>query len=132
MKYEISFDDANAAIVLETSGTANLDDLLAMIKDVAEQLDQHDAFRLLVDHSELLQHDNLPSEQFRTFAEMNVNYRRHLENTYIATVCRTELIYGLSRMWTQIIEVYGIEPTNELFSNREEALAWLSSTKKRK
>ena len=131
MEYKISFDDANAAIVLETSGTANLEDMLAMINDVADQLDKFDAFRLLVDHSELLQHNDLPSDQFRTFAEMNTKYRRHLENTYIATICRTQLIYGLSRMWTQIIEVCGVEPTNELFHNREEALAWLSSTKRK-
>ena len=131
MEYKISFDDANGAIVLETSGTANLEDMLAMINDVADQLDKFDAFRLLVDHSELLQHNDLPSDQFRTFAEMNTKYRRHLENTYIATICRTQLIYGLSRMWTQIIEVCGVEPTNELFHNREEALAWLSSTKRK-
>ena len=131
MEYKISFDDANGAIVLETSGTANLEDMLAMINDVADQLDKYDAFRLLVDHSELLQHNDLPSDQFRTFAEMNTKYRRHLENTYIATVCRTQLIYGLSRMWTQIIEICGVEPTNELFHNREEALAWLSSTKRK-
>jgi hypothetical protein len=128
MQHTITYDPQSSMLVVTTTGVPNLESYCAMSDDIAKAHREHGFLRLLIDGTGV-------DPDFRAISEKEViayaDYQQHLRDMllriYIASVVAAPVHYGLTRMFTTVVELSDIPMQLRIFTSRQEAEKWLLS-----
>ena len=128
MGCEIKYIDGGEGIELLFSGKLNLDDFL---EAYAEIYNDQNLYRQKYQIGEFTGVDSieLSSEDIRILAHIDIDASKKNPNIIIATIGKSDLEFGLSRMW----EIFADECLFEIkvFRNKEDAKKWIESKLKK-
>ena len=123
MEFTLEYHDGIFEVT--TSGDANLQGYYDYVEAVLKHSEWKPGGLALTNHSKL-NAGPLTMYDIETIAKVMEQYREQIGTAKIAVVAGNPLVYGLSRAWQTYVEFHQVwNASEELFWNREEALAWL-------
>jgi hypothetical protein len=108
-----------------TSGDANLQGFSDFVKVIFEHEEWKPGGRILCDHTEL-NAGPLTVDDVQDIANISRKYKAQFGNAKVATLVSRDLEYGMARMWEVFVESEVWDASEELFRDRDNAVAWLS------
>jgi len=125
-KYE--YNSSAQTIQATTDGIASTDELVAMVRRIAEMCEESPSANIIVDHSQL-NAGTVTMDEVRTLSNVTVSLRDLIGKRKCAHIVDSDLQYGLVRAWEMMVEVGGYpELEMRVFRARKEALDWLGAT----
>ncbi len=127
MNCEYEYDSNSDTIEVTTTGAADVDELVDMVKSIAKLCGERPSANILVDHSSL-DAGSVTMEEVRTLSSVTVSSKNTLGGRKCAHVVKNDLQYGLVRAWEMMVEVNGYpELKTRIFRERVDALQWTGS-----
>jgi hypothetical protein len=127
MTFRYDYNSDTDTIEVTTTGTADIEDLVEMVRHIAKLCQERPSASIMVDHSSLSA-GSMTMDEVRTLSNVTVSLKDAMGNRKCAHVVENDLQYGLVRAWEMMVEVNGYpELLTKAFRNRQDALAWSRS-----
>ncbi len=124
-KYE--YNSSVGTIDATTDGIADLEELVAMVRHIAELCGEKRSANIIVDHSQL-NAGTITMDEVRTLSNVTVSLKDFIGKRKCAHVVANDLQYGLVRAWEMMVELSGYrEFEMRVFRTRNEALDWVQA-----
>ncbi len=85
----------------------------------------------IIDYSDITQFEVSASET-ETIASQDMKASEYIPHGFVAIIVKTDLEFGVSRMWETIIENYGLPWETDIFRERKDAEKWVKKKVKEK
>jgi hypothetical protein len=119
--------DGSEDVVVRTSGLGALRGLKAFVREMVGDDRYRPGMTVLVDHSEL-DPSALVTADARELAAAVAELGEHVHGTTVACVAPSAVMFGICRAFESYSSGSGL--TSRVFSNADEARAWLATAKR--
>ncbi len=127
MSCNYEFNPNSDTIQVTTTGAAEIEELVEMVRTIAKLCGEHPSANILVDHSSL-NAGPVTMDEVRTLSGVTVSFKGIMGSRKCAHVVKDDLQYGLVRAWEMMVEVNGYpELETRAFRQREDAISWTAS-----
>jgi len=115
---------SNKGILVKATGYVDIEDLISITRDICEDKESFLKYEYAFNDLSEVTKFNVTTEKVVQLAKLNLQYHRLHPEYRIVVHTVSDLIFGLSRMWTSYLGSAG--PRIYLTKNKEKASNWLS------
>ncbi|HKI82719.1 MAG TPA: hypothetical protein VKA63_00160 [Candidatus Krumholzibacteria bacterium] len=127
MSCNYEFNPNSDTIQVTTTGAAEIEELVEMVRTIAKLCGEYPSANILVDHSSL-NAGPVTMDEVRTLSGVTVSFKGIMGSRKCAHVVKDDLQYGLVRAWEMMVEVNGYpELETRAFRQLEDAISWTAS-----